>query len=230
MNNECLICGKPLKYFPESQEMECHFCHRKFKSNTSCEDGHYVCDECHAQQGFEAIRKYALSSKSCNPIEIAAGMMHSPYIHIHGNEHHVLVGAALLTAYHNAGGDINLEKALMEMEKRGKQVPGGACGFWGACGAAISSGMFISIVSGSTPLKQEEWGLSNLMTSKSLCSIGEIGGPRCCKRDSFLSIRNAVDFCAENFGVRMQLPDKIVCEFSKFNNQCIGKRCPFHEE
>ena len=32
------------------------------------------------------------------------------------------------------------------------------------------------------------------MTAKSLEAIGEIGGPRCCKRDSFLSILNAVDF------------------------------------
>lgn len=27
----------------------------------------------------------------------------------------------------------------------------GACGFWGACGAGISAGMFVSIVTGSTP-------------------------------------------------------------------------------
>ena len=43
--------------------------------------------------------------------------------------------SALLTAYHNAGGEIELESALKEMYKRGKSVPGGACGFWGACGA-----------------------------------------------------------------------------------------------
>lgn len=29
---------------------------------------------------------------------------------------HVMVGSALLTAYKNAGGDINLEDALMEMQ------------------------------------------------------------------------------------------------------------------
>ena len=32
-------------------------------------------------------------------------MMADPYVHMHGPEHHVLVGMALLTAVHNAGAD-----------------------------------------------------------------------------------------------------------------------------
>ncbi|MGX8714372.1 MAG: DUF5714 domain-containing protein [Lachnospiraceae bacterium] len=109
--------------------------------------------------------------------------MAMPFCHMHGPEHHVMVGAALLTAYRNAGGDIDLPAALTEMMNRGKSVPGGACGFWGACGAGISSGMFISIISGSTPLGDEPFALSHKMTAKSLGKIGEIGGPRCCKRE-----------------------------------------------
>ncbi|MBQ5390561.1 MAG: alanine:cation symporter family protein, partial [Clostridia bacterium] len=56
------------------------------------------------------------------------------------------VGAALLAAYKNSGGEVDLENALMEMYNRGKQVPGGICGLWGSCGAAVSSGIFISII------------------------------------------------------------------------------------
>ncbi len=137
-----------------------------------------------------------------------------------------MVGAALLTAYKNAGGDIELQPALTEMMNRGKSVPGGACGFWGACGAGISSGMFVSIVSKSTPLASEAFGLSHLMTSKALGRIGEVGGPRCCKRDSYLSILAAIDFAKEHLGVEMEKPE-IVCGHSAHNNQCIGKRCPF---
>ena len=113
------------------------------------------------------------------------------------------------------------------MLERGKRVPGGACGYWGACGAGISSGMFVSIVSGSTPLTVEPFALSQRMTARSLDAIGQIGGPRCCKRDSYLSIREAVDFAAEHFGVQMEKPD-VVCTHTGQNNQCIGKRCPFH--
>ena len=137
-----------------------------------------------------------------------------------------MVGAALLTAYKNAGGDIDLRDALNEIMERGSSVPGGACGFWGACGAGISSGMFISIISGSTPLKNEPFALSHKMTSASLAKIGEIGGPRCCKRDSFLSILTAIDFVKEHFGVEMEKPE-VICSWSSHNNQCIGKRCPF---
>lgn len=137
-----------------------------------------------------------------------------------------MVGAALLTAYKNAGGNISLETSLAEMMNRGKSVPGGACGFWGACGAGVSTGMFVSIISESTPLTEEPFGLSHRMTAKSLGEIGQIGGPRCCKRDSYLSILSAIDFTAENFNVRMEKPE-IICRHSAQNNQCIGKRCPF---
>ena len=137
-----------------------------------------------------------------------------------------MVGAALITAYKNAGGDIDLHSALIEMMNRGKSVPGGACGFWGACGAGISSGMFISIISKSTPLANEPFALSHKMTADSLGQIGEIGGPRCCKRDSFLSILTAIDFVKAHFDIEMEKPE-VVCRFSSQNNQCIGKRCPF---
>ena len=86
--------------------------------------------------------------------------------------------------------------------------------------------MFVSIVSSSTPLTVEPFALAHKMTAKSLAAIGEIGGPRCCKRDSYLSILAAIDFAAEHFGVQMEKPE-IVCAHSAQNNQCIGRRCPF---
>jgi hypothetical protein len=175
---------------------------------------------------MDSIIGLCIGESSSNPIEIINKMMALPFCHMHGPEHHVMVGCALLTAYKNAGGQIELQAALTEMMNRGKSVPGGACGFWGACGAGISSGMFISIISKSTPLAQEPFALSHKMTAKSLGEIGAIGGPRCCKRDSYISILSAIDFVKENFGIEMEKPE-IVCNYSSKNNQCIGKRCPF---
>lgn len=225
MREECLICKAPLEYLESDILMECEICHKQESSKTRCINGHYVCSECHTQ-GLDSIIKLCLGESSKNPIEIIEKMMSMPFCHMHGPEHHVMVGAALLTAYKNAGGEIDLNNALIEMMSRGKDVPGGSCGFWGACGAGISSGMFISIISKSTPLANEPFALSHKMTAKSLAQIGEIGGPRCCKRDSFLSILAAVDFVKEHFGINMEKP-KIVCRYSAQNNQCIGKRCPF---
>ncbi len=228
MNDECLICGAPLVYLERDEEMECSICHKKENSKTRCGKGHYVCGECH-MAGLGAIMGVCLRSPSKNPAEIIREMMALPFCHMHGPEHHVMVGSALLTAYKNAGGDIDLEKALAEMMNRGKGVPGGACGFWGACGAGISSGMFVSIITGSTPLKEEPFALAHKMTAKSLEAIGEIGGPRCCKRGSYLSILSAIDFAEEHFGIRMDRPE-IVCMHAAQNNQCIGGRCPFYRD
>lgn len=225
MKEECLICGAPLEYLQKDELMECVLCHKTENSKTRCVKGHYVCNDCHTS-GMDGIIGLCLEEKSKNPVEIIEKLMSQPFCHMHGPEHHVMVGAALLTAYKNAGGNIDLPNALIEIMNRGKSVPGGACGFWGACGAGISSGMFVSIISNSTPLAVEPFALSHQMTSAALGKIGEIGGPRCCKRDSFLSILTAVDFVEKHFGIKME-KSEIICEYSSKNNQCIGKRCPF---
>jgi len=228
MREECLICKAPFEYMTADEEMSCAVCGKKEKSKTRCENGHYVCNTCHTE-GMDSIISIVTSHKSTDPIAILEEMMSMPFCHMHGPEHHVMVGAALLCAYKNAGGDIDLEKAFSQMYERGSQVPGGACGFWGACGAGISAGQFVSIITEATPLKEGEWGLSNRMTAKALGDIGAVGGPRCCKRDSYLSVLAAVDFVKENLGIVMEktIP---VCSRSSQNAHCIGVRCPFRKK
>jgi hypothetical protein len=155
-------------------------------------------------------------------------LIRSPHIHMHGPEHHVLVGSALLAAYHNAGGTIDLPQALEEMERRGSQVPGGVCGLWGACGAGVSAGIFVSIITGATPLAGENWGQSNRATARCLEAIGKIGGPRCCKRDSYTALLQTIEYTAELGLAQMEKPEKICCDMSERNNQCIQERCPYY--
>ena len=226
MKEECLICRAPLEYLGEDVMKECSICRKREMSKTRCVNGHYVCDECHTK-GVDEVVGLCLSETSADPIAIIRKMMVMPQCHMHGPEHHIMVGCALLTAYANAGGEIDLPKALKEMVSRGCKVPGGACGFWGACGAAVSTGMFMSIITGSTPLMNEAWGHSNLMTSRSLQKLGEIGGPRCCKRNSYMSILTAIDYVEELTGIRMHRSG-ITCTHMSSNSQCIGGRCPFY--
>lgn len=223
----CLVCGAELEYFVESREMVCSFCRRTVSSNAACRNGHFVCDACHERQALSVIREIALKAVSHSPMEIALEMMRDPHIHMHGPENHVLVGSALLAAYRNAGGTVELDTALSEMEQRGRQVPGGICGLWGCCGAAVSAGIFVSIVTGSTPLAVGAFGLSNQMTAAALTAIGAVGGPRCCKRNAFLSIEQAVQFCREHLQVDMSEKCGYICEFHERNRECIGKRCSF---
>ena len=225
MNEECLICKAPLEYLLHEETMECSLCHKKFSSNTRCVKGHYVCDECHSQ-GLDTVLGFCLDETAINPFEILEKLMALPACHMHGPEHHILVGSALLTAFKNAGGNIDLPAALTEMQNRGSKVPGGICGMWGSCGAAVSSGIFVSIVTGSTPLADEAFGLANTMTSRSLAKISAVGGPRCCKRNSYLAISAAVEFVREKLGISME-SSCVRCSHMGKNNQCIGKRCPF---
>ena len=227
-NEECLICGAPLEYLEQDTLMECVLCHKKEPSKTCCIEGHYVCNNCHTAS-MDSIVALCMAETSKDPIAILEKMMSQSFCHMHGPEHHVLVGAALLTAYNNAVADtmkIDLQSGLLEVMSRGRQVPGGACGYMGACGAAISTGIFMSVVTRNTPLSTETWQLCNLCTSRSLEQVALNGGPRCCKRDSYLSILTAVDFVKEHLGVEMEKPE-VKCSRSRINNQCIGKKCPF---
>lgn len=231
----CLICGKPIVYFEKAREMECVMCHHKFESHASCEEGHFVCDDCHAAKGIEVIMEGCRASTSRNPVSIMQELMEDPYIYMHGPEHHVMVGAALLTAFYNSGGFKErggrkaYEEALEEMKARGGEYPGGSCGLWGCCGAAVSAGMFMSIVTKATPLTGKSWGLSNRMTGEALEAIAKLGGPRCCKRNSFTAAAVAVEFVRENLGVEMELPERIRCSFSEENQQCLKKHCPYYK-
>lgn len=224
----CLICGADLVYFQEAKEMTCVFCGKRELNHASCKDGHYVCDACHARKGIEAVMRECRTTKSRNPIEIMQKIMADPYIYMHGPEHHVMAGAALLAAYHNSGGEVDLDWALAEMKERGGQVPGGVCGFWGCCGAGVSTGIYMSIITKATPLSGKSWGLSNRMTSRALNAIGEIGGPRCCKRDTFTAVKEAVQMTKEELGIEMELPEKIECGFHVENQQCLRGKCPCH--
>ncbi len=225
MKEECLICQAPLEYLEQDIFMECAICRKRENSKTRCVNGHYICNECHTQ-GMDSIIGLCLAETSNNPIEIIDRIMDQPFCHMHGPEHHVFVGSALLTAFKNACGNIDLHPALLEMMSRGRSVPGGACGFWGACGAGISAGMFLSIISRSTPLTAAPLGDANQMTAAALGQIGAIGGPRCCKRNSYLSILAAIDFVKDRFQIQMKKP-VVVCRRPSQNNQCIGKKCPF---
>lgn len=169
-----------------------------------------------------------LQEKSKNPVEIFYNIAHKDFVRIHGPEHHILDGASLLTAFYNAGGNIDLQESLNELMRRGLQMPGATCGMWGVCGAVSSMGAAMSIIDKTGPLsKDDSWGKHMEFTSSALCSLAKVGGPRCCKRDAFLSFQKAIEYVNENYDVELQ-NNEIKCNFSNMNEQCIKERCPFY--
>jgi hypothetical protein len=226
----CLVCGKNLRYFQLARRLKCELCGLEFDSAAACEDGHFVCDQCHARAGLESITSLALETGSRNPVAIANKMMKSPFVNMHGPEHHYLVVAALLAVYKNSGGQVDLPTALTEARQRAEKVPGGICGHWGCCGAAIGSGIFVSLITGATPMSVDEWRLANSMTALSLEAIARNGGPRCCKRDAYLAIMTAAGFVREHFGIDMEVSELIICPFYKANASCRKRACPFYNQ
>lgn len=221
----CLVCGKPLVYLPQMVDMECCVCHRIKPANAHCEDGHFVCDECHAS-GSAKVLSYLKESGEKDAVKLFLEVCRLKGVHMHGPEHHAIVPCVLLTAYHNCGGELPLEEALCEAWKRGKKVPGGACGFLGVCGAAAGAGIFASILCDASPLAADVWDVPQKLTMKCLEKLVNVGGPRCCKRTGRLCIETAAAFAGERFGVHMPL-SRPVCEFSAKNRECLHNGCPY---
>lgn len=223
----CLICGSPLVYFSDIRKpAKCRLCGKQAETNVICEHGHFICDECHEKAAARSVLKSAADLDSKNPVEILTYMFKTPAVYMHGPEHHILTGAALLIAYCNAKG-IPQSTMLNEMIARGSQVPGGTCGFWGCCGAGPSAGIAYSIIAQTTPMSSTEWGNANLLTSKVLAEISRYGGPRCCKRTSYIAVRTASEFISSHTETRLEIPEKIQCSFSPQNSECLKEHCPF---
>ncbi|MDO4182485.1 MAG: DUF5714 domain-containing protein [Coriobacteriia bacterium] len=228
----CLVCGSELVYASQAYPVTCVLCGKEEKGTTTCTQGHYVCNECHRSAGLDFMRKLCVRSRSRNAVEILIEAMRGKSVYPNGPEHHTLVGAAILTAYYNAGGKINggtMTKgaALAELKERSLQVPGGTCGYWGCCGAATSAGQALSIITGSTPMKRKEWADCQRLTGTILTKLADLGGPRCCKRTGFTAALEATDFLNAHYNVRIEKPERVVCAFCGGNAQCLKQECPY---
>lgn len=181
------------------------------------------------EEKYNLIKKVVISMQSRNPIEIVKSIMHQDFINMHGPEHHFLDGAAFLVAYHNSGGDINLEKCLDVLASRTIKMPGAMCGYWGICGSVSSVAAALAIIHEVTPLSSSSYYAQDMeFTSSVIKKMSEIGGPRCCKRNAFLSLSYGAKFVDEKYGIKMEL-NNIICDFSSWNKQCLHSKCPFYE-
>jgi hypothetical protein len=227
----CLVCGKELVYLDSPEPGTCAICGTVRETDARCRDGHMVCDRCHALPAEDLIAQFCSHSGGTDPLAMAITLMRNPVIAMHGPEHHFLVPAVLIAAYYNARGEPELKAAKIRMARnRAELVKGGFCGFLGDCGAAVGTGIFISIITGATPLSREEWLLTNLCTAETLREIALHGGPRCCKRNLFLAIRSAVHFVRDHMDLTMPIAGEIRCEFFPLNRECRTTECPFYQE
>jgi hypothetical protein len=231
-SDKCEICGKNLIYvtnLEDYQNLTCEFCGKVFNSNTFCENGHYICDNCHSKGSIEIIERICEETTIKDPFELADIIMKHPSFKVYGPEHHVLTPAVILTSLKNNnikklnGDEITLFD-IKEAIRRASKIPGGWCGFYGSCGAGMGSGVAISIFTGATPSTDKPRTLANQMTSRSLNKIAD-NLEHCCKRSVRLSIIETLKFLKEKFDIDLNYNVKN-CIFSKINKKCEREKCP----
>lgn len=217
----CLVCSNEVEYLSDAVDAICYYCGQEEETYLICREGHYVCNKCHSRDALDVIENICLKTNLDDPLIIAERIMEHPGIHMHGPEHHALVPAVLAAAYGNHVEKDNRENVL-EAIKRGKKVPGGYCGLYGACGAGVGVGVAVSILLKATPLTPDERSLANWATSRTLNSIAVAGGARCCKKATRIALGEGMAYISKLFGLEWyeRSDFSVKCNYTQYNREC----------
>ena len=88
-----MVCGSELVYSQQSKKAECYYCGQEILTNTLCEKGHFVCDQCHAEDAISIIKKMCLNSDERDMLTLMQQIRSHPTFPMHGPEHHAMVPA-----------------------------------------------------------------------------------------------------------------------------------------
>jgi hypothetical protein len=223
--NNCGVCAGLLVYSAESVTKICALCGKEEKTNIYCPAGHYICDTCHSKTAMEVLKNILTTARTTDPNALLEEVMAHPSVPTHGPEHHVIVPAVIVAAVRNSGYPLP-EDTLDKVFERGGKVPGGWCGLYGDCGAAVGSGIAVSVITGATPLTGKQRTLAMAATSQALYRMLD-EQPRCCKRASRVAIQSTVDFLREHLGIDLPRAEKVSCNYPMRNKQCAREKCPY---
>jgi hypothetical protein len=220
----CAICAQPLVYASDARAVVCHLCGKENRSLIYCPAGHYVCDACHSRSAVNALRQLLAVTREKDPGALLEEALAHPSVSTHGPEHHVMVPAVIVAAARNAGfaPDAAVDKAI----DRASKVPGGWCGLYGDCGAAVGLGIAVSVITGATPLTGPPRTLAMRATSFALSRMLD-NQARCCKRASRTAVKAAVQYMAERLDMVLPYSGPARCSFTSRNAECPKELCPF---
>ena len=221
----CMVCGAPLRYLSAEEEHGCAFCGRGSAANAICENGHFVCDTCHAEDALVVIEHICRTTPETDMVALMQTIRSHPAVPVNGPEHHALVPGIILATYRNLGGKLADEHVRRGIV-RGSQIPGGACAFLGACGAAVGVGTAFAVILDANPLKGVARSTVQLATERALGAIASLEAPRCCQRDSWLALRAAEAVSAEVLPIALRARASLQCTQAAENHECIGSMCP----
>ncbi len=245
----CEICGKPLIFLTqedsgknggdgtpqspmESFSSKCYYCGKVFEAQIRCPDGHYICDSCHSKEALQILSEICSTTTLTDPYALATQILHHPQVKMYGPEHHIMVPAVLLTALKNYQqthdtpfSPVGISE-IQEGIRRAEKVPGGWCGFYGTCGAAIGAGITLSVLLHATPSTDHPRSLANSATAQALRKIAD-NHEHCCKRSVYHAISAVLSILRKEFQVDLALPP-FACEFTLKNEKCEQTRCVYY--
>lgn len=224
---KCLKCKGKLIHKTEWSYAKCVSCGIREKTQIFCDNDHYYCNTCASKEVIHKLYDMLPDLQGENPSDIAEKLFVE--CGISGNSPHPLTTAAFLTAYKNLTNKISDADVLNGVTKA-VQIPGGWCGYYGCCGAAVGLGVAFAIIKGATPMNDRERSLANLVTAEGLKVVAEQGGPRCC----IGSVRGVLELseklAEENLDITF--PERKGsfkrCWQSHFNDDCKKSRCKYY--
>lgn len=224
----CLVCGAPLRYLKGEEPLTCSCCRKTFNAGAVCEQGHYVCDDCHAADAPELIESLCLSSRESDLLILFDDIRSRLRLPANGPEYHALVPGVILAGYRSLGGRVS-EDDIRTAIRRGARIAGGSCAFWGVCGAAAGVGIAFSLLLQANPLKGGARQAVQEAVRKVLAEIAAIRAARCCQRDCWIALRKAAELSGDLLPLPLQAAGSPLCRRQHLNRECEAASCPWGE-
>lgn len=225
LRHDCMVCGDHLIYHTQSSAADCHYCGQQFCTNASCQQGHFVCDQCHQAEGLAVIRQICVQTEQTDLVALLQEIRGHAAINMHGPEHHALLPGVILAVARNSGMPISDVDILAGIE-RGSKVPGGACGFMGSCGAATGVGIAMAVLFESTPLTPFARQQAQGATARVLGRLAELKAGRCCQRECWLALQEVAAMSEDMLSVHLEANEELHCVQYKQNRECVRRQCP----
>jgi len=222
----CMVCGTPLTYLENNREKKCAFCGIVKAANAECENGHFVCDDCHSSNAIDIVRHICLNTEETDMIDLFNMIRCHPSIPLHGPEYHFIVPGVIVATYRNLGGKVS-DTDIQTAIDRGKTIPGGVCGFWGGCGAALGTGTAFAVLLKGNPIKARERKIVQQITGIIINKINQLEAARCCQREAWTALKIAAELSPQYLEIPLRANGGTHCTQQSKNKECMGKGCPY---
>jgi hypothetical protein len=205
----------------------CMVCGERGLTRTWCSAGHFVCEDCRGGELIGLLERCLEGAEFTDPVEMLLTIRQGEEFPMHGPEHHALVVASLLVPYHRLYGEPEWPVIIDAVREAATALPGGSCGFWGACSAGLGAGIAFCAILKSSPLEGEPRAAAHKVVAAALAKIGCCEAARCCRRDCLLALHVACELSESVLPHPLKTRYSNPCEQATENEDCMGEDCPY---